>query len=239
MEIMKPIIWSYWENKNRSAKRPEYLDLCEKSVEKYCSTDFDIITLTPENTKTYLPNIRPEIEKFPCLAHKSDYIRALLLKEYGGIWLEKDTICCSNLIDVIDKLNSTDSDFIGCGRPGNKPSIGFLGGKKGCKLMAGWLEKMDELIDSGEDYKFSWTELGYRYLWPLSKDYEFYQYPFKVFIPVHPGHMKVFFEKGTLDSVDKKAASMTRILKYSAYIMLFFQLSSKFFQVKKYWRGIV
>ena len=85
---MKHKIWSYWETKPGSF-RPEYLDLCEETWRKHCGDDFQICRVTAENVAEYAPNLIEEWNRLPVLAHKADYLRAVLVYEHGGIWLDK------------------------------------------------------------------------------------------------------------------------------------------------------
>ena len=81
------IIWQYWAQGYNNV--PEVVSRCLKSVEKYAS-DYQIIRLTDDNLSEYLVfpefiyNKRPLYSK----AHFSDILRLMLLKAYGGIWMD-------------------------------------------------------------------------------------------------------------------------------------------------------
>lgn len=185
-------IFLYWENKNNS-KKPEYLNLCLKTITKNCGVNNEVILLNENSVYEYLPNLRPEIKLLPCIAHKADYIRANLLYHHGGIWFDSDFIVIKNIDDIVNDLNTSSSDFIGCGRSGNRPSLGFMGAKKYCKLIEYWINDMDNLLSDSKDYKFKWTDLGYNILWKYSTKYNYHHYPFNVFIPYYSGWKDIFF----------------------------------------------
>lgn len=197
----KHTIWTYWETmKNHT--RPKYLDLCEETWHHQCGDDFEIVRVSPENIQQYVPDIIPEWHGIQCLAHKADYLRAVLVHRYGGLWLDSDMIALSNLSPVMDRLHESGSDFIGCGRPGNRPSNGFFGGKAGSILLGKYIESMDALIQSrNNNLRFKWTELGYNLLWPLTKNYSYFQYDFRICIPIHPSRFRAYFDHRSLDEL--------------------------------------
>tara|TARA_R110002095_G_scaffold97122_1_gene85019 strand:- start:122 stop:2788 length:2667 start_codon:yes stop_codon:yes gene_type:complete len=194
-------IWTYWETmKNHT--RPEYLDLCEETWHHHCADDFEIVRVTPENIQEYVPDILPEWHDIKCLAHKADYLRAVLVHRYGGLWLDNDIVVLKDLAPVMERLQESGSDFIGCGRSGNRPSNGFFGGKAGSLLLEKYIKSMDALIQSRHNnLKFKWTELGYNILWPLTKKYSYYQYDFRIGIPIHPSRFRSFFDHRRLDEL--------------------------------------
>lgn len=192
-------IWLYWENKP-GHKKPEYLNLCLKSIQKNCGSGFDVKVLNEKSIYEYLPDLRPEIVKFPCLAHKADYIRARLLFAYGGVWLDSDMILLKSLESVFVDMNNSKTDFVGCGRTGNRPSIGFLASKSGCKLLELWICDMNIAIDMSNDYKFHWTEIGYDILWKHSATYQYHHYEFKKCIPIYSKWKEIFF---SIDPAEK------------------------------------
>ncbi|SFJ15774.1 class I SAM-dependent methyltransferase [Planctomicrobium piriforme] len=195
-------IWTYWETP-LNGKRPEYLDLCEETWHRHCGDDFEIVRVTPETAPEFVPNLIEEWHRLPCLAHKADYLRAALVHRHGGIWLDNDMIVLRNLNVMMSQLESSGSDFIGCGRPGKRPSNGVFGGAAGSRLLADYIESMNRLLKSRTaDLKLRWTELGYNLLWPLTRNYEFHQYDFRVCIPVPPSRFRRFFDRKRLVEMD-------------------------------------
>jgi GR25 family glycosyltransferase involved in LPS biosynthesis len=91
-EYKKPIIWVYWQNKNENSIKPPYLNLCMDTIIKTCKDNFEIILLNDEIVKTISIYINKNFINIKPLSMRSDYIKFSILAEYGGIWLNPDTI---------------------------------------------------------------------------------------------------------------------------------------------------
>jgi len=188
------IIWSYWETASGQT-RPEYLDLCEQTWVRHCGADFEIIRITPENARCFVPDLPPCWENIAVIAHKADYLRAAVVHRHGGVWLDCDTIVLTNLTEMVQELDASGSDFIACGRSGNRPSNGIFAAKPGCNLLEQYINAMDNFLrQSDGKLRFGWTDIGYKLLWPLSRNYKYFQYEFRICIPVPPSKFRSFFE---------------------------------------------
>lgn len=218
-------IFLYWENKPNT-KKPEYLNFCFKSIIKQAGEKHKVILLDENSVYDYLPDLRPEIKKFPCLAHKADYIRAKLLHKHGGLWFDSDFIVLKNIDIIENDLNKSGTDFISCGRTGNRPSLGFMGAKPNSKLLEYWINDMDSLISNSNDYRFKWTDLGYNILWKYSFNYKYYHYPFHIFIPYFSGWKQIFF----CEDEQKKIEYRKKISKETIGIALFNAMFPVFFK---------
>lgn len=185
----KPILWMYWENKPGVSK-PPYINLCFKTVKKYCNGDFNIILLDNKSVFTYLPNLRRDINEL-IIAQKTDYIRVALLYKYGGIWLDADTIVMKPLGEIVDKINDG-HDYIGfgcsyekCFNGFPKPSNGTMASKKNGILMGRVLADLNKKLDERNNGDFGYFDLGKISLWKniheLMNDdnYSYYHYPSK------------------------------------------------------------
>lgn len=93
-------IWSCWPGYDDI---PEYLKLCHETVKKYNMNNFSVILVTPHNLHDYIQELHPSYE-YLSYAHKSDYLRCMLLHNYGGMYLDIDTICFNSLDEYFDKL---------------------------------------------------------------------------------------------------------------------------------------
>ena len=106
-------IYTFWEPKE---KIPGYIKLCMKTWYKFLP-DYEIIVLDYSNLQQYLPKktYKSVVFKHMSLAKQSDAIRAALLNENGGIWLDADTIITgSNFLSSIKDYNT---DVVMIGRP--------------------------------------------------------------------------------------------------------------------------
>jgi hypothetical protein len=187
----KPYLWQYWDNIDGN-KTPSYIELCFKTVDKHCSNSFNIIRLNKNNISKYLPELRTlsiynKIDKL-IIAHKVDLYRIMLLKKYGGLYMDADTVVLKNPIEVIDKLDKY--DYVGFGCTGSvckngygQPSNWIMASRKNGILVSKVLDNMINKIV--EKDKFDYHDLGKLVLWNelkilLNKDYKYYQYPNKV-----------------------------------------------------------
>lgn len=144
--IYKKKIFTFWEPKD---KIPGYIRLCIKTWEKYL-TDYEIIILDYEIAKKYLgeylfTNI---ICKNMSTPMQTDGLRVALLKKFGGIWLDADTIILKNTF--IKQLENYELAMIG----DNKSKfqyIGFIYGSKKSSLLNIWL---NQIIKKVKFYKY-------------------------------------------------------------------------------------
>ena len=81
------IIWQYWAQGYEQV--PEIVRTCLDSVDRWAG-DYKIIRLSDANLSEYLaiPAFVQQKRKVFSVAHFSDLLRLMLLKAYGGIWLD-------------------------------------------------------------------------------------------------------------------------------------------------------
>lgn len=174
----KPYMWVYWELVNGATSPPEYIQLCLYTIKKNGSRYFNVILLDENNIFTYLPDLREDINALP-IALKTDYIRVKLLYEYGGLWVDADTILMNNLKDIAHKLN-TGVDFVSFGCTGTvcknnegygRPSNGVMGSIKHGLLITQCLKALDIKLNSyyslpiDKRGEFNYFELGKLIIW--------------------------------------------------------------------------
>ena len=94
------IIWQYWGQGVESDTLPEVVNLCFKSVDKYCQ-DFSVIRLNDENISEYLefPSYLMNKLQNGSLSRTffSDILRLALLYHYGGVWLDATILLTDSL----------------------------------------------------------------------------------------------------------------------------------------------
>lgn len=189
-DINKPYLWQYWDNIDGN-NTPAYISLCLKTVDINCSDNFNIIRLNKNNIFRYLPELKPlkNILNNLIIQHKVDIYRIILLYKFGGLYLDADTICLRDPIEVIYKLNNY--DFVGFGCTGakctdgyGKPSNWIMAARQNSILMNRCTKSLLEKIVSGK--KFEYHELGKQVLWEQinylikSENYKYYQYKNKI-----------------------------------------------------------
>ena len=145
---------------------------------------YNFIILNPDTIKQYLPNIRTDLNDL-MIAQKVDYYRVYLLKMYGGIWVDADTIALKTLDEVFNKLDAG-YDFIGFGCTGKicfngwpDPSNGVMGSRQNGKLMTCCLNKLDSMLNA-DNKKHKYFDLGKNVIWKCMdelKPYDYYHFP--------------------------------------------------------------
>jgi hypothetical protein len=97
------IIWQYWAQGYDNV--PQVVQDCLKSVDIYAK-DFTIIRLTDENLSDYLDVPEFILQKRPSFsrAFYSDLLRLMLLKVYGGLWLDATVFLSGDIPE--DYLNN-------------------------------------------------------------------------------------------------------------------------------------
>jgi hypothetical protein len=195
---MNRTIYMYWENRKGSA-RPAYLDLCLETIRRH-SPSYDILLFDDRSVRELLPDLREDIFRTHEIAHRADYIRARIVHEYGGIWLDSDLVLLRE-IEVEGALR--EHDFVGCGYEYGRPSIWFFAANKGASVLGKWIEGMDRVLDRKKrnplsrirSYRFKWAELGYDILWKLFEGYDYHHYEFRRFAPVRWDDWEMFFRE--------------------------------------------
>jgi hypothetical protein len=176
-------IWSYWENKAGRANPYAHIQLCFETMKKHYGK-YNFIILNPDTIKQYIPNVRTDLNDL-MIAQKVDYYRVYLLKMYGGIWVDADTIALKNLDEVFDKLDNG-YDFVGFGCTGKicfngwpDPSNGVMGSRQNGKLMTCCLNKLDSMLNA-DNKKHKYFDLGKNVIWKCIdelKPYDYYHFP--------------------------------------------------------------
>lgn len=168
---MNKILWLYWENLP-GKQEYSHVSLCRKVIKHQCF-DMDIRLVTPNNLSDYLPDIHPNIHKIkikdqegPCLAIKTGFIRAFLLRKYGGVYLDSDAIPLRSLSFVAEDVDK--NGFVAMRRtsaPKKHISIGFMGARPNNIIINKYSEILEERLE--ENFEYGWGEIGARTLTPI------------------------------------------------------------------------
>lgn len=107
--MQKKRIFTFWEPKSNMSP---YIDLCMQTWKKFLP-DYEIIICDYSNLSDYLN--KKTINKILCkkmeLAMQSDAIRAALINQNGGIWIDADTIITS--ADFFNDMDKSETVMIG------------------------------------------------------------------------------------------------------------------------------
>ena len=143
---------------------PDHISLCIESIVK--NSNLPVNILSPNNLNEFLPLIRSDIWEIIEIAHRADYIRACILRQYGGIWVDCDFICFQSLAPLLDNI----SEYGLCcsGQEPDKASIWFLASSKNGIQVTRWVSAMDHLFDEqGCNAAFGWNDIGSLMLTPI------------------------------------------------------------------------
>lgn len=153
------IIWHYWEQGWDNA--PFVVQECLKSLKHY-APDWEIINLDKKSLNNYidLPSKIFKIEDFP-IQPISDLIRILLLKKYGGVWIDATTYLNVNLTNF---LYNIECDFFCFWRWSNKTTMStwFMAAKEDsciAKIMSEEFTNYltsDDFINNNKKYFKKW-----------------------------------------------------------------------------------
>lgn len=97
--------------------------------------NYKVHFLNDDNVKDYIKNIPPKYYKLRP-AHKADFVRVNVICDYGGIWLDSDTIVMDDLSSLFKVLEEKDGFFM---RENNISIVnGVFGSRKNTELMETW-----------------------------------------------------------------------------------------------------
>jgi hypothetical protein len=102
------IIWQYWGQGIQDANIPEVVSICFDSVDKY-KEDYLVIRLDDTNISEYidLPSFILEKLSLGIISKTflSDLLRVILLKTYGGIWLDATILLTDKIPNYLKQGN--------------------------------------------------------------------------------------------------------------------------------------
>ncbi|MDY3561841.1 class I SAM-dependent methyltransferase [Gemmata sp. JC673] len=141
-------VWAYWEG-----PLPGYIDLCLQTIRKYNArvevldrAGFDALHRNDRD----LP-----IDTLP-LAQKADFIRAYLLRHYGGLYVDADCVVLRNLDFVFDAADA--AGFVGYREPLGYMSNSFMATAPGGAVIESHYRHVCDAIRSRRP--LAWLDLG-------------------------------------------------------------------------------
>lgn len=96
-------VFTFWEPVE---KMPDYIKLCMNTW-TFFGEDYKINIINYKNLEQFIGNhlYIKFLKKFFSLPKQADVIRCLVLKKYGGIWIDADTILLNNNIHNVLEIN--------------------------------------------------------------------------------------------------------------------------------------
>lgn len=90
-------------------------------------------------------------------AHQADYVRVHVVYDYGGIWLDSDSLVMNSLDSLFDIVENQNGFFI----KENNDVLwnGIFGSKKNTPLLLEWKNRMKHVLDAKKS-SIDWTQIG-------------------------------------------------------------------------------
>jgi hypothetical protein len=117
---------------------------------------YKVVLINDKNIGDYVKEIPSYFSKL-CPAHQADFVRVNVICEYGGIWLDSDTLVLDSLDSLFDCIENNNGFFI----KENNTTIwnGIFGSKPNAPLMIEWKKTMMGVLDS-KNGSIGWTDIG-------------------------------------------------------------------------------
>mmetsp|Transcript_101333 Transcript_101333/g.180102 ORF Transcript_101333/g.180102 Transcript_101333/m.180102 type:complete len:674 (-) Transcript_101333:7-2028(-) len=158
---LNKVVWMCWTGHNPI---PSHLNLCLKTIQR--NAGVPVILVTPNNLLQYVPDPHPAYQ-YLHLQHRADYLRCCLLHQYGGIYLDMDTICLRDLSGLFDLLDDYDAVGYDGSQWGELIGISDMGPfKPNTEITATWfnalhgkLQERFQVLQEQKTYGFYWQEI--------------------------------------------------------------------------------
>jgi len=116
---------------------------------------YNVCLITPSNIKDYIEVPECFFDLAP--ANQADYVRISVVCEYGGIWLDSDTLVLDSLDSLFEHIENGDGFFI------LQKNIdicnGVFGSKKTTKVMRLWKRLCEKTLNK-KKHNINWTDIG-------------------------------------------------------------------------------
>ena len=117
---------------------------------------YKVTLITDKNINDYIPNI-PDYFNNLCPAHQADFVRVNVICDYGGIWLDSDTLVLDTLDPLFELVNKKQGFFI---RENNEILWnGIFGSQPNTPLMIEWKNQMITLLNLKQGL-IDWADIG-------------------------------------------------------------------------------
>lgn len=187
------IIWQYWETRQH---KPPYIDLLHEIAAHRSGARIELVT--PDSLHSFLHDVPTALLEIEEIAHKADMIRAMLVHEHGGMWLDSDALVVRDLLGLFELLESY--EFVGFEGPvshlDSRPEVKvncFLA-RPGSKVVDEWVRQQHQKLPRTT---FAWTEIGSDLLDPIVRKHSNSAklLPFDLVSPIRWYEVDKFFSK--------------------------------------------
>jgi hypothetical protein len=117
---------------------------------------YKVNLITKQNLTDYIKDVPPYFF-YMCPAHQADFVRVNVICDYGGIWLDSDTLVLDSLDSLFDFIETNNGFFI---KENNEILCnGIFGSKPNTPLMIEWKKQVQILLDAKLG-RINWTDIG-------------------------------------------------------------------------------
>jgi hypothetical protein len=117
---------------------------------------YKVHLITENNLNEYIKNI-PKYFNNLCPAHQADFVRVNVICDYGGLWLDSDTLVLDSLDSLFDFIENKKGFFII--QNNQILSNGIFGSKPNTQIMVEWKTQMMNILDIKQG-NIDWCDIG-------------------------------------------------------------------------------
>ncbi len=141
-------VWMYWEG-----ECPEWIQRCQQTVFAHAA---DVRLISPaEFDKLRNKDRDIDLAKLH-VVHRADYVRAFLLAQYGGLWIDSDCLVMQSLQPILDSL--CDYDFVAHRERRGVISNDLIAARQNSQIASAFYRRVCEILRSRRP--LTWTGLG-------------------------------------------------------------------------------
>jgi hypothetical protein len=196
-EGINVIVWSYWDG-----DKPAYVRECERTI--YLNADNFLCLNDLYWDRMWIDNRDIDLSRLT-LPQKSDFIRAYLLKTYGGLWTDIDCVAIRPIEPLMDGIKWHKREFIGYIETGNSVASGMIASMKAGNVITRAFDEQKKIIASKRPLK--WMTLAHCFnnaVRDLKHEAYFHEIEKVRVMPICWQHPEKFFEKcGPFDHCNK------------------------------------
>jgi len=153
-------VWCYWVG-----KMWPHIAVCLDSIKRCCrESAFKLVTDDTFMDYVYRDRVHPDWRKIPEPGVRSDIIRAALLAEHGGVYLDADTIC---LRDPVLLATDCDLRYARWSTPPDRVIAGYVSARPGSQIASKWLANINETVEKRGAENIGWLDIGEGCLTPV------------------------------------------------------------------------
>lgn len=150
-------IWSYWENPpGRTC--PPIIQLCLESIRMHAAPH-EFILVEPHTADAYASELDPRWRRIPQIAQRSDYLRAHLLRDHGGLWIDADTVLLKDASVVLDQL-TPGIDIVSAPDRDGRVAVNFLAASAASPSIERWVAEQQRYLEGRDFVVDSWNDVG-------------------------------------------------------------------------------